>query len=51
MPHWLAMATSLYDQLGGEVALRTLIDDFVERICNDLMIGFFFRDVKRERLK
>lgn len=42
---------SLYDQLGGEVPLRAIIDDFVERVFADVMIGFFFRDVDKARLK
>ena len=42
---------SLYEQLGGESKLRGIIDVFVDRVCEDVMIGFFFRDVDRERLK
>ncbi len=42
---------SYFEQLGGEVALRKIIDRFVDRIVDDVMIGFFFRDVDRDRLK
>lgn len=44
-------STSLYDRLGGEPALRAIIDDFVDRMFDDLMIGFLFRDVDRRRIK
>ena len=42
---------SLYEQLGGEIKLRRIIDLFVDRVCEDVMIGFFFRSVDRGRLK
>lgn len=42
---------SLFEQLGGEPALRAIIDRFVERICDDMMIGFHFAHVDRQRLK
>jgi len=42
---------SHYERLGGEAGLRALIDDFVERVVSDIMIGFMFRDVDRARLK
>jgi hemoglobin len=41
----------MYDCLGGEPALRAIIDDFVDRVFDDIMIGFFFRDVDRRRIK
>ena len=40
-----------FDEIGGEPQLRIIIDDFVERICKDVMIGFFFARVERARLK
>jgi hemoglobin len=43
--------TSLFEELGGEARLRPIIDDFVDRVCDDTMIGFFFRNVDRARLK
>jgi truncated hemoglobin YjbI len=45
------MHQSLYAQLGGESKLRAIIDEFVERLCDDLLIGFFFYKTKRARLK
>ncbi len=41
----------MYDQLGGEARLRAIIDCFVDRIFDDVMIGFFFRKASRERIK
>lgn len=46
----MAEAT-MFDELGGEPALRRIIDRFVDRVVSDVMIGFFFRKVSRERLK
>ncbi len=40
-----------FERLGGEPALRAIIDDFVDRIFDDIMIGFFFRRASRERIK
>ena len=45
------MAGTLFDDLGGEAALRPIIDRFVDRIFDDVMIGFFFRNARRERVK
>ena len=42
---------SLFEELGGEPVLRRIIDRFIDRVCSDIMIGFFFRKVDRERLK
>jgi truncated hemoglobin YjbI len=44
------MAT-MFERIGGEPALRAIVDDFVDRIVDDMMIGFFFRGVDRPRLK
>jgi hemoglobin len=44
------MAT-MFERIGGEAALRAIVDDFVDRIVDDIMIGFFFRGVDRARLK
>ncbi|MCC6874566.1 MAG: group 1 truncated hemoglobin [Sandaracinaceae bacterium] len=35
----------------GEEKLRAIIHDFVERVFADVMIGFMFRNVSRERLE
>lgn len=45
------MATTLFEELGGEPVLRQIIDRFVDRIFDDVMIGFFFRNARRERIK
>jgi len=41
---------TLFDQLGGEPALRSIIDDFVGRVFGDMMIGFFFRSSDPRRI-
>lgn len=41
---------TLYEELGDE-KLRRIIDEFVDREFDDLMIGFFFRNADRERVK
>lgn len=43
--------TTEYETIGGEPALRTLIDTFVDRMFDDIMIGFHFRDAPKERIK
>jgi hemoglobin len=47
----VALGPSHYEQLGGDAGLRAIVDDFVNRVTSDMMIGFFFRAVDRERLK
>jgi truncated hemoglobin YjbI len=42
---------SLYTRMGGEPALRAVIDDFVDRAFDDIMIGFMFRNADRARIK
>ena len=42
---------SLFAELGGEPALRRIIDRFVDRLFDDLMIGFLFQRANRERIK
>jgi hemoglobin len=42
---------TLYERLGGEPNLRALIDDFVERVFRDIMIGFFFVNADKSRIK
>lgn len=44
-------APTLFDELGGEPALRKIIDRFVDRLFDDVMIGFFFRRSSRARIK
>jgi hemoglobin len=40
-----------FEKLGGEERLRAIIDRFVDRIMDDMMIGFFFAKVDRRQLK
>ena len=42
---------SYFDEIGGESALRAIIDEFVERIFADTMIGFLFTRANKDRLK
>lgn len=44
------MEPTAYERLGGEPALRAIVEDFVGRIVRDVMIGFFFVRVDRTRL-
>jgi hemoglobin len=41
---------SAYERI-GEPELRAIIDEFVDRVFDDVMIGFFFRRASRERIK
>lgn len=41
---------SLFDRAGGALKVRSIIDDFVDRMVGDLMIGFFFAGVDRDTL-
>jgi hemoglobin len=42
---------SLFEELGGEPALRRIIDRFVDRIFDDVMIGYLFARADRARVK
>ena len=41
----------MFEELGGEPILRRIIDRFVDRVFDDVMIGFFFRNANRDRIK
>ena len=41
----------LFEQLGGEPTLRAIVDDFVDRCFDDMMIGFLFTRAERSRIK
>lgn len=43
--------SSEYETIGGEPALRLIIDTFVDRMFDDIMIGFHFRAAPKERIK
>src|SRR5438045_2494067 len=45
------MTDSLFEQLGGEAKLRGIIDVFIDRVFEDRMIGFFFRNADRRKIK
>jgi hemoglobin len=47
----LIVAQTLFAQLGGESRLREIIDAFIDRVFADRMIGFFFRNADRKRIK
>jgi len=42
---------TLYERMGGEPALRAVIDDFVDRVFDDIMIGYLFVHADRARIK
>jgi len=42
---------SMFERIGGEPALRAIIDAFVERVFRDMMIGFFFRGIEQRRIQ
>ena len=45
------MAGTPYDEIGGEAKLRQIIDTFIDRVFEDRMIGFFFRNADKIRIK
>ena len=42
---------SHFDDIGGEPVLRAIVEDFVDRCFDDMMIGFLFRRADRKRIK
>jgi len=42
---------SFFEALGAEPALRRIIERFVDRIFDDVMIGYLFRAADRQRVK
>ena len=42
---------SHFEKLGGEPKLRAIVNDFVDRCFDDMMIGFLFQRAERERIK
>jgi hemoglobin len=45
------MSESLFEKLGGERRLREIVDTFVDKVFEDRMIGFFFRNADPRRIK
>jgi len=45
------MDETFFEQLGGEPKLRAIIDTFIDRVFDDRMIGFFFRNADKQRIK
>lgn len=41
----------MFEELGGEPVLRGIVSQFVDRMFEDPMIGFFFRKANRQRVK
>jgi len=41
----------LYDRLGGEAAIRAVVDDFYDRLVADPELGPFFDDADLEHLR
>jgi hemoglobin len=37
--------------LGGEVKVKTIVNAFLDRVFQDRMIGFFFLNVDKDRIK
>jgi hemoglobin len=44
-------APTMFEEIGGEPRLHVIIDRFIDRVFDDVMIGFFFRNATRERVK
>ncbi len=42
---------TLFEELGGEARLRAIIERFIDRVFDDVMIGFLFRNASRQRVK
>ena len=45
------MIQTLFEQIGGEPRLREIIGSFIDRVFEDRLIGFFFRNADRGRIK
>ena len=45
------IAVTFYQRIGGEAALRPIIECFVARLYGDPMIGFFFARVSQARIE
>lgn len=45
------MPETLFEKAGGEQKLRQIVDAFIDRVFADRMIGFFFRNANKQRIK
>ena len=45
------MKDTFFKQLGGEQQLKAIINGFIDRVFEDRLIGFFFRNADRQRIK
>lgn len=45
------MSDTLYEKIGGESKLKQIIETFIDRVFDDRMIGFFFRNADKARIK
>ncbi|MBC7792393.1 MAG: group 1 truncated hemoglobin [Clostridia bacterium] len=50
MCNMLPVSTN-FERIGGEPKLRVIIETFVDSMFDDVMIGFFFRNVARKHIK
>lgn len=50
-PQAVAAPASLYDRLGGEPAIRAVVDEFVANVAADTRINQWFANADIERLK
>lgn len=46
----MSEAASDYERLGGREAIAAMVRVFVDRVFDDVMIGFHFRDADRDRV-
>lgn len=45
------MTKKLYEELGGLEKLKEIVNTFVDKMYDDIMIGFFFRKADKNRIK
>ena len=45
------MKANLVEEIGGLETLKKIVDTFIEKVFNDVMIGFFFRKADKARVK
>lgn len=46
-----SVGQTFFEQLGGEPKLKAIINTFIDSVFADRMIGFFFRNADRQRIK